>query len=275
MHIAYFPNAWARNATPVMEAMISALTARGHVMVANSMMADAAVIWSQLWAGRMRANQAVFEHYRGLGRTVVVMEVGCLRRGQLWRVTANGAVTLRDHGGGRSHALGVSLAPWRQVRGGNIMLCLQRSDSQQWQGQPRVETWMQHTVDHIRQHSDRPIVVRPHPRQRVCWVPPGCTLEAPRPVPGSYDCVDFESALSQAWAVVNVNSYPGVQSTINGVPAFVNATSVAAPVANTDLAMIEDPVMPDREQWFEQLCWTEFSVPEIQGGLPLDVLALP
>ena len=47
-----------------MSAILAALHANGLTTVENSQDADAAIIWSVLWNGRMRANQQVYEHYR-------------------------------------------------------------------------------------------------------------------------------------------------------------------------------------------------------------------
>jgi hypothetical protein len=276
MDIAYFPNAMAQNALPVMAAMISALESRGHKMVANALSADAALIWSMLWAGRMSSNQQVWEHYQSRQRDVLIMEVGCLRRGELWKIGINGMLPrhcLCQAGpGNRPEMLGLKLYPWRQCRGSKIYVCLQRTQSWQWRNMPPIETWLQDTVDRIRQHSDRTIVIRPHPRQRLKSIPAGCELEMPRSLVTTYDDFDFGDVLDRAWAVMNFSSHPGPQAVINGVPAFVGDQSLAAPVANLDLARMENPVMPDRTAWFDDLTWTEFSVDEISQGLPLERL---
>jgi hypothetical protein len=60
-----------------------------------------------------------------------------------------------------------------------------------------------------------------------------------------------------------------------GVPAFVNATSLAAPVGNLDLSRINDPARPDRTEWLEQLAHTEWYTEEIASGVPLSRLLLP
>jgi hypothetical protein len=43
-------------------------------------------------------------------------------------------------------------------------------------------------------------------------------------------------------------------------------------VANLGLAQIENPLRPDRTQWIEQLAHTEWTIPEIESGLPLQRL---
>ena len=101
---------------------------------------------------------------------------------------------------------------------------------------------------------------------------PGVQIQQPQALRGTYDEFDFRSNLGRAWAVVNENSGPGSQAIIDGVPAFVGAYSMAAPVANTDFAQIEKPLMPDRAEWLEQLCHTEWTLGEIRSGLPVSRL---
>ena len=64
MRIAYFPLQTAQNSGPVYNAVLNCLQARGFRTEENSMTADAAVIWSVLWHGRMSANELVYRHYR-------------------------------------------------------------------------------------------------------------------------------------------------------------------------------------------------------------------
>ena len=61
-----------------MSAVLDYLQARGIQTQENPMTADAAVIWSVLWAGRMAPNQAVYEHYRSQGKPVVIIEIGAV-----------------------------------------------------------------------------------------------------------------------------------------------------------------------------------------------------
>ncbi len=276
MDIAYFPNHVAKNGESVLAAMIESLRYRGHRMCADVMDADAAVIWSMLWAGRMRANHDVFQHYRDQDKPVLVLEIGCLRRGHTWKVGINGTLPRSNLAvagtPSRRDMLGVNMLPWRQHRGDNIVVSLQRSQSHYWQGMPEPGLWAQNIITTVREFTDRPIVIRPHPRQRLQNAPWDCSVISPQPVPNTYDDFDFISTLNSTWAVINHNSHPGVQSVIHGVPAFVDSSSLAAPVANLGLDCIESPEMPDRDVWFEDLLWTEFLTEEIRHGLPLDLL---
>ena len=87
--IAYFPAQCALNSRPVMSAFLDACQAAGIQTQENAQYADAAVIWSVLWHGRMRANQQVYEHYRKQNKPVIVIDIGALYRGQTWKLAVN------------------------------------------------------------------------------------------------------------------------------------------------------------------------------------------
>ena len=228
-----------------------------------------------LWRGRMRDNRAVWQHYQQSGRPVIVLEVGNLRRGVTWRMAINGttasATWPESLDPQRPRSLGLDLRPWR-TQGGHVLIACQRGDSQQWTAKLTPDLWLQQIIDRLRQHTQRPIRVRPHPRYRQV-MPSDITVSHPRAITGTYDAFDFERDLAQAWAVVNYNSGPGVQATLAGIPAFVNHDSLAAPVANLDLSAIECPQMPDRSQWLIDISHTEWTVPEFETGEPQRILA--
>ena len=272
-NISIFNRFGALNSVPVFEAFREGCKRNRVRVTEHNSAADVAVIWSQLWAGRMAPNRAVWQEFTASGRPVIVMEVGQLRRGVTWKLGINGVNARAAWGEGaepdRVRKLAVRLQPWHQ--GDHILIAMQRSDSEQWAGLPPAEQWLTQTIDRIREHTDREIVVRPHPRQRLRPVP-GVRIQQPQVLRGTYDEFDFRSSLDRAWAVINENSGPGSQAIMDGVPAFVGADSMAIPVANTDFALIEKPHMPDREVWLEQLCHTEWTLGEIASGLPLSRL---
>ena len=78
-NIAYFPLQAAGNSGPVMAAMLESLRYAGIGTEENSMTSDAVIIWSVLWSGRMIKNLDVYQHYRNLGRPVIVIDIGSLR----------------------------------------------------------------------------------------------------------------------------------------------------------------------------------------------------
>ena len=273
MKISLFNNFGAKNSVPVFQAIAQGLSAQGHTVVYHDITADVAVIWSMLWIGRMRPNHEVYTAFRRQGRPVIVAEVGMIQRGQTWKIGVNGtgisSYNFDNLVPNRAATLGLHLKPWRS--GTNIVIAMQRHDSEQWHDQPPVNQWLESTVAEIRNHTDRSIVIRPHPRSG-CHIPPGCLIDRPHFNAGSYDDFDFERVLDTAHCVLNWNSGPGPQAVIHGVPAFVGPTSLASPIANWDLSQIENPPRADRTQWLEQLAHTEWTVEEIKTGLPFQRL---
>lgn len=271
MHVSLFDQYGAINSRPVFSAIRQGLGATGIHCSSMDLTADVAVIWSVVWAGRMRANRRVWQHFRSQGKTVIVAEVGMIQRGYTWKLGINGTGFDSAHGlplmPNRAQQLNIDVKPWTNT-GTNVVIACQRTDSEQWRNQPNIGAWLTQTIGVIQQYSSRPIVVRPHPRQSI---PPisNCVIQKPLPLAQTYDNFNFESGLSNAWCIVNWNSGPGSQAIINGVPAFVGSSSLAAPVANLDWTQIENPVRPDRTGWLEQLAHTEWTIQEIATGYPM------
>ena len=267
-NVAYFPLQCAKNSVPVMGAVLDCLQARGIQTQENSWTSDAAVIWSVLWAGRMAANQAVYEHYRSHRKPVIIVEIGALYRGHTWKIAVNN-ITAEGYYGhldnldwDRPARLNISLA--QQIKPQpNIIIAAQHDRSLQVVG---IDTsaWIMYTVNTLKNSTDRPITIRPHPRSRLALsqLPPGVTVETPRKLPNTYDSFDMHF---DCHAVVNFNSGPGIQAGIAGVRPIVDATSLACPVG-ISTADLEQPYIVDREQWLAQICHTEYTLDELQRG---------
>ena len=137
---------------------------------------------------------------------------------------------------------------------------------------PPLEQYVLETVQRLRQHTDRKIIVRSHPR---CILPAQLRLdnvvyEIPKQIDNTYD--DFDLNFSNAWAVVSWSSNPGIHAVLNGIPAFVGEQSVAYDVANHDFSTINSPKTPDRQQWLNDYVHTEWTTEEIAQGIPFSRL---
>lgn len=167
--VAYFPSQCALNSRPVMSAVLDCLQATGIQTQENSMTADAAVIWSVLWHGRMKANRQVYAHYRSQGKPVIVIEIGALYRGDTWKVAVNNVNAegyyghLDDLDWDRPRKLHLSLAN-QNITKPEILIAMQHTQSQQVSHIPDMGEWLKHTISILRNYTDRPIVIRPHPR---------------------------------------------------------------------------------------------------------------
>jgi len=253
-----------------MSAILAALHANGLNTVENSWDTDAAIIWSVLWNGRMRANQQVYEHYRQSNRPVIIVEVGALHRGLTWKVSVNHVTSQGYYGHtqdldlDRPAKLGVKLSTNANTNP-NIVIAAQHSRSLQVQELESQESWVLDCINKIQAASDRPIVVRSHPRSRLNLpqLPAGVHLEIPRPIPNTYDGFDMNYACH---AVVNYNSGPGIQAAIAGSRPVVHESSLAAPVS-INWTDIEQPYDIDRQQWLIEICHTEYTVEELRTGL--------
>lgn len=271
MKIAYFSNQVALNAQPVLSAFIQGSRAIGLNMVPNQQDADAAVIWSVLWNGRLKPNQAVFEHYRKQGKPVFIIEVGSLVREKTWKVSINNINAdgiFPDQGNflpGRAQLLGVDLKPVKNPRNNEILIATQHGLSHQWQGMPKMSQWVTDTVTKIQQQTARPIVVRFHPRHPL-QLPINSLIkvEYARRVTSTYDNYDINYNYH---CVINWNSGVAIQAAINGCPVITGPSSLAHEISGS-MDTIEAAHLPDRTAWFERMLHTEWLVEEIAMGVP-------
>jgi hypothetical protein len=261
----------ALNSVPVFEALKQGLSKPGHEIVENNINADVAVLWSVLWKGRMAGNHRIYHYYTAKRKPVLIVEVGSLIRNHTWKLSFNNVNSAGYFGNfdnldnTRPTKLGIELKPYNENRREEILIAGQQEQSLQWQGQPTTKIWLDDLVSKIRQHTDRKILFRPHPRSFVSVNHKDIAIVRPNKIQGTYDDYDYNSAYH---CVVNHNSGPGVQAAINGTPVIVDSTSLAHPVSDT-LANIDNPTLLDRSEWFVKLCHTEWTREEIAQGIPL------
>lgn len=277
MKLSIFPRFGAQNSKPVFAAFVQGAKQLGHEVVEHDMTADVYVIWSVLWHGKMEQNKKIWDEAKKLKKPVLVLEVGCLRRGETWKVMLNNVNNRGFFGAewdlipNRAKTLGLQLKTWT-MNGYNILICGQHTKSEQWASMPHPVEWLKSTIDSIKQHTDRPIVFRPHPRDwhwAANFKYKDVRTKIPKQVPGTYDDFDFDQDLQNAWAVCNPSSNTGILSVMHGVPAFVNMDSLAISVGNVDFTYIDKPLRPRREDWLEWIAHSEWTIEEISSGLPI------
>ena len=268
----------ALNASNIFSAFEHSCISNGHNISDSNNIddADCHVIWSVLFHGRMARNKDIWTRCQELRKPVIVLEVGGIKRGTTWKAGLNGinrdaCFGDNNNDDSRKRLLGLKVKPWR-TKGKYILLCGQHDKSLQWQGMPRMSNWFLNTYDEIRKHTDRPIIFRPHPRCRLEHIERGLRhviRQEPRHVNGTYD--SFDMGFNDIHCTISYSSNPGIHSIIEGVPAFVSTHSLAYDVANDIdfLHDIENPLMPDRQQWLNDYAHTEYTVDEISQGIPL------
>jgi hypothetical protein len=156
--------------------------------------------------------------------------------------------------------LNLNMRPWRST-GDHILVCGQRDGGWSMKGVD-MPSWTMQTVKQIRQHTNRRIVVRPHPRFPM-------SMQLFRGIPNVTVSTGttLEQDLKNAWASVFFNSSSCVASILAGVPVFAGDTDcVAWDISNKDLAGIETPALVDRAQWLYDLSAAHWTDAESQSG---------
>jgi hypothetical protein len=173
----------------------------------------------------------------------------------------------------------IDVKPWR-TDGKHILICTQPKDNWSMDGMDPVE-WASRVITEIRKHTDREIKIRPHPnhmnivpqiqaKHKDIWVR---SKMAGNEVPGKSTQKDnykmsFQEDLDNAWAMVTHNSTAGVDAAVYGVPVYnTDDKALSWDVANHSFDNINNPDMPDRTQWLNNLGYAMWSKSEIEQGL--------
>lgn len=124
-----------------------------------------------------------------------------------------------------------------------------------------LEEWTQQTIDTIKKHTDRPIIIRERAKVRT-----------ERTVNNT-----LQQALDDdVFALVTFNSNAATESVMYGIPAFTLAPcSAASPVTSQDLSQIESPYYPDKDKiyaWACHLAYGQFHVNELLTGRAKEML---
>jgi hypothetical protein len=271
MKIAYFPKQTALNSESIWQGFLEGCIRLGLTPIENSLDADAAVIWSALWHGRMEKNLEVFNHYRNKNLPVFIIEVGSLDRGRTWKVSANNIDNTGIYGldqelfANRENVLDIHLSNTDIKRRPEILIAGQHDRSLQWTSDLPMVKRISETIDQIRKYTQRPIVVRPHPRNK--FLNPSThnvTYDLPVKLPDTYDKYNLDYNYH---CVINYSSSPAVLSSIAGTPVICDSNSLAYPMSSI-IENIENCKLPNREAWFLNIIHTEWTVDEIKLGVP-------
>lgn len=276
MRVEVWPGFGPLNSKEIFQKFINSLQNSGdEVHINREANGDVAVIWSVLWQGRMRQNKQVWERFRNSNKPVVVIEVGGIKRNETWKIGINGVNREADFANenvdeNRWKKFEINLRPWGQT-GDDIIVCGQHTDSHQWRNNPPMSKWFDQQITGIRKHTDRPIVIRPHPRNSV-FIDTNKyqNVKIVRPIRDqkTYDDTDLAERLKSAWAVVSHSSNPAMTAVFSGIPVYVSESSLSYDVGNTSFANINNPAMPERQTWANRLAYTEWWIDEIEQGIP-------
>ena len=161
-----------------------------------------------------------------------------------------------------SHDIGLDIKDWKRD-GEYILFLVQRDGGWSMKGLSPVE-WTRQKIEAVRNVSNLPIVLRPHPGKIADLRPllrPGVTISDSTKNPIEHD-------LRRAKAAFVFNSSSGVASILEGVPLWVDDSgSVCWDVANYNIGDINYPKQPDRSHWINDLAACHWTDEESRQGL--------
>ena len=226
-------------------------------------------VGAKIKGSHIQLRQSVIDTQRSQGRHIMAIDGSCFKFADIQNVFLRysldgvyyGRSNYANTGSGPERwndiqkTLGLDLCPWRH-NGEHILVCLQRDGGWSMKGLD-MRQWTMDTVRAIRRYSDRPIRIRPHPKFPIDL----SELVKDPTITVSQQNSTLDQDLDRAWASVFFNSSSCVASVLRGVPVFASDDDcVAWSVANHDLSAIEQPVMPNRDQWLWDLSaahWTD------------------
>ncbi len=266
--MAIFENHCALNSKEVLSAVKQSVKKFGIKIIPNSTEADACLIWSVLWNGRMLPNKNIYEKYKQQHKPVIVFDVGALKRNITWKIAVDNINALGYYGhthnldNDRPKKLGIQLG--QNKPNDQIIIMGQHAKSLAFSPWTSQEDFFNHTVSKLKDYTDRSIILRPHPRSKINphLLISQAGLQIPKQLMNSYDDFDVDYSYH---LVVNHNSGPGIQAGLSGASVLVDSSSLAFPVS-ISIDQVESLPSLDREKWLIEICHTEYTVSEIENG---------
>ena len=162
---------------------------------------------------------------------------------------------------------------WRDD-GEYILVCMQKVGDASLRGAD-VFAWTETTVNDIRKHTDRKVIVRPHPLYRksnlhnqlkekilkkadVHWQEADVTKPSFIPI---------AEQLKKAWCTVTYSSGTGIDAVINGVSNVAcDKGSMVYDVSSKDVAEIELPYKGEKLIWANKIAHCQWNIDEFESG---------
>lgn len=202
------------------------------------------------------------------GKPTLSISDGFIRKGTgpgaYYAITRNGFGAYGDKVNGckqdRWDALGIELAEWRKPsKDGHILIAHQHTKTHQ--GGDRQD-WFTRVVAFLRKTTERKIIVRGHPRDPKFTLPVGCEASTNNAI---------EDDLKNAHALITYDSNAVVEALVAGVPCFTFGRTMGDPLCLHDLNQLEEPPLAtqdERQQWANNLAYSQWTVEEMREGLP-------
>lgn len=152
-----------------------------------------------------------------------------------------------------------TFSPWKKS-GNKILVAAPDDKPCKFYGITK-DQWVAETVAKIKEHTDRPVVVRERAPKRIDRIVTDTLQRA----------LDDD-----VFALVTYNSVAAIESVFHGIPAFTMApANAASPVSLQDLSKIETPYYADKDKlyaWGCHLAYGQFHTTELRNGQALEML---
>lgn len=162
---------------------------------------------------------------------------------------------------------------WKTT-GDDILVCMQKVGDASLRGL-NIFDWTLETVKRVREHSDRSIVVRPHPlyRKKVIHQNLRDTLEQIKNVHWQEsdlkkeNFIPIEKQLQNVWCTVTYTSGTGVDAVLNGTPNIAcDSGSMVYDVSSNKMDEIENPFRGPKDDWSNKIAHCQWSLDEFESG---------
>jgi len=163
--------------------------------------------------------------------------------------------------------------PWK-TDGDYILLCMQKVGDASLRGAD-IFSWTEQTVKEIRQHTERQIIVRPHPLYRKKTQHANCKGTVCKYLNVQWQEADvtqkgfvpIQKQLENAWCTVTYSSGTGIDAVLNGTPNIACDTgSMVYDVSSTDIKQVEEPYRGDKKVWTNKIAHCQWSIEEFESG---------
>lgn len=171
----------------------------------------------------------------------------------------------------------IEVKDWR-TKGDYVLLCLQKTGDSTLNSLylkfQTYENWISYALNLIKKHTDRPILIRPHPKG-IKKINLEKFVDKQISISSNWISVSefeggagLEKDLKNSYAVVGYNSNVLVESVCEGIPTFpLSNESIVWDIGNK-IENLENPNLNiEREQWFYDSGYMLWTMDEINHGV--------
>ncbi len=234
-------------------------------VVATEVEADIAILY-----GMGPSNLVIYNRFRDAGKPTVTIDLGYWNRGGPHNQNAYYKVSV-NYWHPNQYLMKLNSTPWRFNRH-NLTIQPWKRDTEHCRHAVLVagmgtkgcdlygirhQSWDRWAVEEIQKYTDRKIIYRPKPSE-----------VNPKPIDGTILSQSHENVkdiISRSWCIVTHHSNVAVDALLLGIPAICYG-GAASCTLKSKIKDVETPDYIDREQFFHNLAYCQFSLQEMTTG---------